>query len=69
MNENSPIFYFKDISIPVGGNTPLKVSLKINKGDYVIIKGRNSSGKSMLLKLFYLKVLPKKGQIFLREMN
>ncbi len=64
MNENFPIFYFKDISIPVGGNAPLKVSLKINKGDYVIIKGRNSSGKSMLLKLFYLKVLPKKGKIF-----
>ena len=57
------IFSLEDISIPMKGEIPLKVSLKVKKGDFIIIKGKNSSGKSMLLKLFYLKCLPKKGKI------
>ena len=31
----------------------------------MIIKGSNSTGKSMLLKLFYFKVLPSSGSFFL----
>ena len=58
------IFSLEDISIAIKGETPLKVSLRVNKGDFIIIKGKNSSGKSMLLKLFYLKCLPSKGRIF-----
>ena len=58
------IFSLEDISIGIKGEIPLRVSLKVKSGDYIIIKGRNSSGKSMLLKLFYLKCLPDKGKIF-----
>ena len=57
------IFSLEDISIAIKGEIPLKVSLKVKNGDFIIIKGKNSSGKSMLLKLFYLKCLPKKGKI------
>ena len=57
------IFSLENISIPMKGEIPLKVSLKVKKGDFIIIKGKNSSGKSMLLKLFYLKCLPNKGKI------
>ncbi len=57
------IFSLEDISIAIKGEKSLKVSLKVKKGDFIIIKGKNSSGKSMLLKLFYLKCLPKKGKI------
>ena len=57
------IFSLEDISIAIKGEIPLKVSLKVKNRDFIIIKGRNSSGKSMLLKLFYLKCLPKKGKI------
>lgn len=58
------IFSLEDISIAIKGEIPLKVSLKVKNRDFIIIKGRNSSGKSMLLKLFYLKCLPNKGKIF-----
>ena len=58
------IFSLEDISITIKDAIPLKVSLKVKNGDFIIIKGKNSSGKSMLLKLFYLKCLPNKGKIF-----
>ena len=58
------IFSLENIPIAIKGEIPLKVSLKVKNGDFIIIKGRNSSGKSMLLKLFYLKCLPNKGKIF-----
>ena len=58
------IFSLEDISIEIKGEIPLKVSLNVKKGDFIIIKGKNSSGKSMLLKLFYLKCIPRKGKIF-----
>ena len=57
------IFSLEDISITIKDAIPLKVSLKVKNGDFIIIKGKNSSGKSMLLKLFYLKCLPNKGKI------
>ena len=63
INTQNYIFSLEDISIAIKGETPLKVSLKVKNGDFIIIKGKNSSGKSMLLKLFYLKCLPKKGKI------
>ena len=58
------IFSLENIPIAIKGEIPLKVSLKVKNGDFIIIKGKNSSGKSMLLKLFYLKCLPNKGKIF-----
>ena len=63
INTQNYIFSLEDISIAIKGEIPLKVSLKVKNGDFIIIKGKNSSGKSMLLKLFYLKCLPNKGKI------
>ena len=63
INTQNYIFSLEDIAIAIKGEIPLKVSLKVKNGDFVIIKGKNSSGKSMLLKLFYLKCLPKTGKI------
>ena len=54
INTQNYIFSLEDIAIAIKGEIPLKVSLKVKYGDFVIIKGKNSSGKSMLLKLFYL---------------
>ena len=63
INTQNYIFSLEDIAIAIKGEIPLKVSLKVKNGDFVIIKGKNSSGKSMLLKLFYLKCLPNTGKI------
>ena len=63
INTQNYIFSLEDISIAIKGEIPLKVSLNVKNGDFIIIKGKNSSGKSMLLKLFYLKCLPGKGKI------
>ena len=57
------LFSLEDVSIAIKGGIPLKVNLKVNNGDFIIIKGKNSSGKSMLLKLFYLKCIPNNGKI------
>ncbi len=62
--DSNYIFSLENISISIKGTIPLKVNLKVKKGDFVIIKGKNSSGKSMVLKLFYLKYLPRKGKIY-----
>ena len=34
-------------------------------GDFFFIEGKNATGKSLLLKLLYLKTLPDEGEIFL----
>lgn len=57
------LFSLEDVSIAIKGGIPLNVNLKVNNGDFIIIKGKNSSGKSMLLKLFYLKCIPNNGKI------
>ena len=64
IQDSNYIFSLENISISIKGTIPLKVNLKVKKGDFVIIKGKNSSGKSMVLKLFYLKYLPRKGKIY-----
>jgi len=40
-------------------------SLTINAGDFFIVNGKNAAGKSLLLKLFFLKILPSNGKMFL----
>ena len=40
-------------------------SLVINSGDFFVINGKNAAGKSLLLKLFFLKILPSNGNVFL----
>jgi ABC-type lipoprotein export system ATPase subunit len=60
------IFNLENISISIENRVSLNINLKVNKGDFIIIKGNNASGKSILLKLLYLKFLPENGSIFFR---
>jgi ABC-type ATPase involved in cell division len=41
------------------------LNLKITNGDFFLINGKNASGKTTLLKLFCLKILPSKGSFYL----
>ena len=61
----SEIFFLDNISIFSKKKKIQNISLKINRGDFLIIKGSNAKGKSLLLKLFYLKLLPSMGSLFL----
>ena len=64
--EKEEIFNLDKISISIENRVSLNVNLTVYKGDFLIIKGDNASGKSMLLKLFYLKCLPNKGKLFFK---
>lgn len=46
-----------------------KISLKINKGEFVIILGRSGSGKSTLISLIGGLEKPDRGDIFLNQIN
>ena len=46
-----------------GEKNLLNLDFKIKKGDFIIVTGGNSTGKSLFLKLLYMKVLPKKGNL------
>ena len=52
----SEIFFLDNISIFSKKKKIKNISLKINRGDFLIIRGSNAKGKSLLLKLFYLKL-------------
>ena len=43
IQDSNYIFSLENISISIKGTIPLKVNLKVKKGDFVIIKGKNSS--------------------------
>ena len=60
------IFFLDRISIISKKKSIQNISLKIRKGDFFVIKGSNATGKSLLLKLFYLKVLPSSGNLYLK---
>jgi len=45
------------------------VSLKINKGEHVVILGHNGSGKSTLAKLMNALLLPTRGKVFVKGMD
>ncbi|PPR40653.1 MAG: Cell division ATP-binding protein FtsE [Alphaproteobacteria bacterium MarineAlpha8_Bin1] len=59
------IINISQVSLGYKDKELLKVNFKIYKGDFCIISGNNATGKSLLLKLLYMKILPKKGNIFL----
>ena len=42
----------------------LETNFRIFQGDFCIVSGSNASGKSLLLKLLYLKILPLQGDIY-----
>ena len=62
MNE---ILNLNNVSLMVDGKRIFNLSFKIMSGDFFFIEGKNASGKSLLLKLLYLKTLPDEGEIFL----
>ena len=61
----SEILRFENISLNVEKKKLFNFSLTINAGDFFIVNGKNAAGKSLLLKLFFLKILPSNGKMFL----
>ena len=59
------IFNLKNISLILEKKQIYNLNLKITNGDFFLINGKNATGKSTLLKLFCLKVLPTKGDFYL----
>ena len=58
------IINIKNVKIGYNKKEVLEVNFKIHDGDFFVISGDNASGKSLLLKLLYMKILPKVGNIF-----
>ena len=58
------IVNIKNVKIGYDKKEILEVNFKIYNGDFFVISGDNASGKSLLLKLLYMKILPKFGNIF-----
>lgn len=62
----------KNVSIEVGAGKQEKkkiiqdVSVKIQKGDFVIITGRSGSGKSTLMNLMSGLLAPTSGEVFVK---
>lgn len=62
MNE---ILRLDNVSLSINKKKIFNLSFQINKGDFFLIKGNNAVGKSLLLKLLFLKVMPSSGNIYL----
>ena len=62
MNE---ILRLDNVSLSINKKKIFNLSFQINKGDFFLIKGDNAVGKSLLLKLLFLKVMPSSGNIYL----
>ena len=62
MNE---ILRLDNVSLSINKKKIFNLSFQINKGDFFLIKGDNAVGKSLLLKLLFLKVMPSSGSIYL----
>ena len=61
----SEILRFENISLNIEKKNLFNFSLKINSGDFFLVNGQNAVGKSLLLKLLFLKILPSYGKVFL----
>ena len=61
----SEILRFENISLNVEKKLLFNFSLAINSGEFFVVNGKNAAGKSLLLKLFFLKLLPSNGKILL----
>ena len=62
MNE---ILRLDNVSLSINKKKIFNLSFQINKGDFFLIKGDNAVGKSLLLKLLFLKVMPSSGNIYI----
>ena len=63
MNE---IINLKNVSLMLEKKQIYNLTLKVTNGDFFLINGKNATGKSTLLKLFCLKILPSKGSFYLK---
>jgi len=63
MNE---IINLKNVSLILEKKQIYNLNLKVTNGDFFVINGNNATGKSTLLKLFCLKILPSKGSFYLK---
>ena len=59
------IINLKNVSLILEKRQIYNLNLKITNGDFFLINGKNASGKTTLLKLFCLKILPSKGSFYL----
>jgi putative ABC transport system ATP-binding protein len=60
----------KNLNLTIGRKKIIdNVSLKVNKGDFIILLGSNGCGKSSLLKLLYKKYLPESGEIIFDQLS
>ena len=57
---------FRNVSKVYNGNVKAldRVSLQIDKGEFVFIVGENGAGKSTLIKMMYREETPSSGQVF-----
>ena len=58
------IINVQNVTLGYDNKKVLETNFKIFQGDFCIISGSNASGKSLLLKLLYLKILPLQGDIY-----
>ena len=61
----SEILKFENVSLKTEKKNLFNFSFAINSGDFFLVNGNNAVGKSLLLKLLFLKILPSKGEIYL----
>lgn len=68
MSENVPIIKLENISksYQEGVDAIDKLSLEVNKGEFVFVVGPSGSGKSTLIKLLLKEIEPTSGQIYMR---
>ncbi|HMK37963.1 MAG TPA: ATP-binding cassette domain-containing protein [Bacteroidota bacterium] len=56
---------FKGVSVDFGAHTLLNnVTLQIRPGEFVFLVGQTGSGKSTVLRLIYMDILPSRGAVF-----
>ena len=62
MNE---ILRLDNVSLNIDKKKIFNLSFYVNTGDFFLINGANAVGKSLLLKLLFLKIMPSSGNIYL----
>ena len=63
------IINLKNVSLILEKKQIYNLNLRITNGDFFLINGNNATGKSTLLKLFCLKILPTRGNFYLNDKN